>query len=289
MPRIVFTLEDNSEIEAELDVDIITIGRNSENGFVIPSASVSSYHARITRQGEDFFVQDLGSTNGTKLNGVEIEEAKLDDGDYLAFGDIRGVVHLHDAIQPLAADVYVAAPVIAASTASTPMLSSVAKLDALTRPQKPMAPRVQSRPLVKQNYKESSSGCGGFFFTLLLLAGAFIVGLHIRHAADNPGKVLIIDIGKKFREGAYGQINGITKPKTSSEAAPKEETKPAEPEKPAAEEKAAAKPAPAPTPAPETSAPAMSDSPSETPAAPAPAPAPAAPAPAMDGSSMMGQ
>lgn len=96
MARIVFTLEDGTEIEAELDSDVITIGRHADSIVVLPSGSVSSHHATVKRRGDSFYVQDLGTTNGTKLNGVEVEEAKLEDGDQLAFGDVPAVVHLTD-------------------------------------------------------------------------------------------------------------------------------------------------------------------------------------------------
>src|SRR5215207_8046325 len=97
MARIVLTLEDGVEIVTELDSDVITVGRHPESIVVLPSGSVSSHHATIKRRGGDFYVQDLGTTNGTKLNGVDVEEAKLDDGDRITFGDVHGVVHLTDA------------------------------------------------------------------------------------------------------------------------------------------------------------------------------------------------
>ena len=74
MARIVFTLEDGTEIETELDSDLVTIGRHPESMVVLPSSSVSSHHATIKRRGDDYYVQDLGTTNGTKLNGAEVEE-----------------------------------------------------------------------------------------------------------------------------------------------------------------------------------------------------------------------
>src|SRR5438045_9737197 len=98
MARIVFTLEDGVEIESELDADVITIGRHPDSIIVLPSGSVSIHHATIKRRGTDFYVQDLGTTNGTKLNGVDVEEAKLDDGDKITFGDVRGIVHLREPV-----------------------------------------------------------------------------------------------------------------------------------------------------------------------------------------------
>ena len=82
MARLVFTLEDGTEIETELDADVISIGRHPESTVVLPSPSVSAHHASVKHRGDSFFVQDHATTNGTKLNGVEVEEARLEDGDY---------------------------------------------------------------------------------------------------------------------------------------------------------------------------------------------------------------
>src|SRR6186997_631631 len=101
MARIVFTLEDGVEIETELDSEVMTVGRHPDSIIVLPSGSVSAHHATIKRRGKDYYVQDLGTTNGTKLNGVDVEEAKLDDGDKITFGDVHGVVHLTEAAPPV--------------------------------------------------------------------------------------------------------------------------------------------------------------------------------------------
>jgi EAL domain-containing protein (putative c-di-GMP-specific phosphodiesterase class I) len=64
-----------------------TIGRNDTADFHIDSSQVSREHAVITRQGRKFRLRDLGSTNGTFLNGQRIEEAMLCDGDLLVVAD----------------------------------------------------------------------------------------------------------------------------------------------------------------------------------------------------------
>lgn len=48
--------------------DAMTIGRSSDNDFVVPLDTVSSRHARIERRGNQFFLTDLNSTNGTAIN-----------------------------------------------------------------------------------------------------------------------------------------------------------------------------------------------------------------------------
>jgi len=60
----------------------ISIGRNEDCDIVLPDRQVSRYHARISWNGERFMVEDLGSKNGTHVNGIEVTEpSSLRDGD----------------------------------------------------------------------------------------------------------------------------------------------------------------------------------------------------------------
>jgi EAL domain-containing protein (putative c-di-GMP-specific phosphodiesterase class I) len=61
------------------------IGRSNAVHWTIYSARISKEHAEIDRVGEDFHVRDLGSTNGTFVNGQRIEDAVVIDGDILHF------------------------------------------------------------------------------------------------------------------------------------------------------------------------------------------------------------
>lgn len=65
------------------------IGRNDTADLHVDSNQVSREHAVITRHGKKFHVQDLGSTNGTFINGERIEEAVLADGDVLSFAEVE--------------------------------------------------------------------------------------------------------------------------------------------------------------------------------------------------------
>lgn len=68
---------------------VVTIGRAPDNDVVLEAAEVSRHHARLEYHNGTFEVIDLGSTNGTFVNGVAVTRAPLDDGDELTFGTVR--------------------------------------------------------------------------------------------------------------------------------------------------------------------------------------------------------
>src|SRR5882762_4239873 len=89
MPRLVLLSEGLTGRTYELKTDKTTVGRVSDNAFEIPEASVSSHHCELTLRGNDVLVKDLGSTNGTFINGEKIEEAVLKPGQILRVGMIE--------------------------------------------------------------------------------------------------------------------------------------------------------------------------------------------------------
>ena len=92
MPKLQVSLPDGSETSHELGEDEITIGRVPDNTLQIDDASVSSHHAVLRLRGADYILTDIGSTNGTRLNGVDIEpdeEHALKPGDTIRFGHIQ--------------------------------------------------------------------------------------------------------------------------------------------------------------------------------------------------------
>jgi hypothetical protein len=62
------------------------VGRSQENDIVINDPNVSRRHARISRADNAFLVEDLGSTNGTLLDGAPIDREMIEGGDELTFG-----------------------------------------------------------------------------------------------------------------------------------------------------------------------------------------------------------
>ena len=73
-------------LEVALDRDWLVIGRGRGADVVLAEATISRAHAAIGVEAGGFFVQDLGSTNGTMVNGSKIERQELKSGDEIRMG-----------------------------------------------------------------------------------------------------------------------------------------------------------------------------------------------------------
>jgi len=73
----------------ELAAELITIGRAADNVIQIDDPSVSGRHAQMHQVGETFHLQDLDSTNGTRVNGATVTNVALRIGDRITFGKVE--------------------------------------------------------------------------------------------------------------------------------------------------------------------------------------------------------
>jgi len=64
----------------------VTIGRLPECEVVLDDTNVSRRHAEVRRQGDTYVLIDLGSTNGSKVNGAQVAQQALTDGDEITLG-----------------------------------------------------------------------------------------------------------------------------------------------------------------------------------------------------------
>ena len=70
-----------------IDKDVSVLGRDGTCDFVIEDETVSRQHVRIRIEGEKFVLFDLGSGNGTFVNGEQVQRVDLEDGDVIKVGD----------------------------------------------------------------------------------------------------------------------------------------------------------------------------------------------------------
>ena len=191
MASLVLYLEDDSVNAYPLDPEQpLTIGRHKDNALYLTCESVSSHHAVLTRRDDGWYVQDLGSSNGTRVNGAPIEEALLLDGDRVAFGKIHGMIYFRDADA--------AAAVASGSAPAEPVK--------IGRPPPP-PPAPPRRKLPAERMKEVSrtypgAETSGLMNSLLILGLcllAVVVGLALRHQSET---------GRNFFSDAFNSLMG---------------------------------------------------------------------------------
>jgi ABC-type multidrug transport system ATPase subunit/pSer/pThr/pTyr-binding forkhead associated (FHA) protein len=81
----------------KLGSSVITIGRTPENQIVVPHAQVSSKHAQIVRQGNELYLQDLGSANGTFVRGQRLapnQRVPVTSGEKVYIGPMPLLIHV---------------------------------------------------------------------------------------------------------------------------------------------------------------------------------------------------
>lgn len=71
-----------------LELPETVIGRSLQANISIEGTGMSRQHATLKREGVEFSVLDLGSSNGIYLNGVKAHSAVLHDGDQIQLGDV---------------------------------------------------------------------------------------------------------------------------------------------------------------------------------------------------------
>lgn len=85
-PRLRVAQGQASAPQKELTSDITVIGRGSNADLRLDDTGVSRQHAEVRREGDDVVLVDLGSTNGTSVNGRHVERVRLTPGDRIELG-----------------------------------------------------------------------------------------------------------------------------------------------------------------------------------------------------------
>ena len=79
-------MDDKRLAEITIDKDVMTIGRRKDSDIVIEDKAASGRHSKLVTLLNDSFIEDLGSTNGTYVNGEPIKKHALNDKDVVTIG-----------------------------------------------------------------------------------------------------------------------------------------------------------------------------------------------------------
>ncbi len=86
MPKMIVSIDGVVIKEVQLTKDRTTLGRRPYNDIVIDNLAVSGEHAVLQMTGNEVYLEDLNSTNGTYVNGKAIKKQLLQNGDTVEIG-----------------------------------------------------------------------------------------------------------------------------------------------------------------------------------------------------------
>jgi pSer/pThr/pTyr-binding forkhead associated (FHA) protein len=96
MPKLRVYLSEDNQVAHDLTEERITLGRLPDNALVIEHDSVSSHHGEFVLENGVYHFHDNDSTNGTFVNGEQVTDAVLKDGDQIRFGQVETVFMAED-------------------------------------------------------------------------------------------------------------------------------------------------------------------------------------------------
>ncbi|MCG2779288.1 MAG: FHA domain-containing protein, partial [Desulfobacterales bacterium] len=89
MPNLYVVTNDGQIFNFPISKDKVSIGRSNDNDLILADNAVSRYHTEIQKRKNDYILADLGSYNGTKLNGKSIQKVFLKHGDKIQIGSSK--------------------------------------------------------------------------------------------------------------------------------------------------------------------------------------------------------
>jgi DNA-binding NtrC family response regulator len=87
---------DQAGLECTLEGDLLRIGKNPDNDLVLRDSTVSREHCELVRDEKGYLLRDLGSTNGTFIDGAEIREGYVREGAVIGVGRVEIEVKIRD-------------------------------------------------------------------------------------------------------------------------------------------------------------------------------------------------
>ena len=86
MPKLIIQRKGKPSRVYQVEYKNTLIGRGKDTQLLLPDISVSRHHARIVNENDAFTIQDLGSQNGTTVNGERVQSHILKNGDEIQLG-----------------------------------------------------------------------------------------------------------------------------------------------------------------------------------------------------------
>ena len=176
MPRVTITVpEKNAQpYRFQLDREVVTLGRGSENDIAIDSGSVSNVHAEMRRIKGGYELADVGSTNGIKLNDERLPVVPLHSGMTVHIGDVSFGFFLSE--EELAE----------ITKENSPKLPEI-------NDEQELPPRSKKSPLPPPAYTQLAprdSSFGPTLTFLILAVAAFSAGLYFRYQKETGGDLI---------------------------------------------------------------------------------------------------
>ena len=192
MPRITITVPEKTAqpYRFQLDRQVVSLGRGSENDIAIESGSVSVHHAEMRRISGGYELHDVGSTNGIKLDDMRYEVIPLESGASVKIGDVSFDFTLTEEENEIRA------------REKSPGLPELKKSE-----QVEMAPPPKRKPASYGTPSRSGSPFAATLMFLILAAVAFFTGMSVRFQKET-GKSLIDAIKMKSALSAAGLAPG---------------------------------------------------------------------------------
>ncbi|MFT5448369.1 MAG: hypothetical protein ACI9DC_003553 [Gammaproteobacteria bacterium] len=153
--------------------DVITVGRDEENQVSLHAQGVSRNHARIFQLSGQWMVEDLGSTNGTRINNSKLEgKQSLSDGDTVAFGRACYKFQLNTAGTATGIDIDLGA---SDKTMIMRPVQRTAPAATAAKPESAFAPAARSTARAKAPTPKSGGGSNAILWIIVVVAFLVLV------------------------------------------------------------------------------------------------------------------
>lgn len=151
MAKLILSLDHALLNEYLLDQERITIGRRPTNDVQIDNLAVSGEHAAIVKLGNDFYIEDLASTNGTLVNSTPVKKHLLQHDDVVEFGKYQ-LKYINESAVNNAMDTdfektMIIRPAAMRSMESTPSEAPISKASATPAPAVTPTPTPAPKPV----------------------------------------------------------------------------------------------------------------------------------------------